>query len=83
MGCRVSRSQQWAIRIVHEASQHEANCFLTLTYDGEHIPDSYSVSVREVQLFMKRLRKKLGHPVRYFACGEYGDHGHRPHYHPA
>lgn len=81
MGCRVSKQGDWKVRIVHEASLHEDNCFVTLTYDAEHIPDDYSVSVRALQLFMKRLRKQLGRPIRYFACGEYGDHGHRPHYH--
>lgn len=30
---------------------------------------------------MKRLRKNLGHKVRFFACGEYGDNTFRPHYH--
>ena len=32
IGCRLERSRQWAIRCVHEASLHEANSFITLTY---------------------------------------------------
>ena len=32
LGCRLDRSRMWAIRIVHEASLHDDNCFLTLTY---------------------------------------------------
>lgn len=65
----------------HEASLHEANSFLTLTFRDDDLPEDMSVNVRDVQLFMKRLRKKLGTPLRYFACGEYGDTTFRPHYH--
>lgn len=60
---------------------HETSCFLTLTYSDENLPDDCSVSVRPLQLFMKRLRKRFGSGVRFFACGEYGDANNRPHYH--
>lgn len=81
IGCRLDRSEQWAVRCSHEAQMHEANSFVTLTYSNEHLPENYSVSKREYQLFMKRLRKELTGKVRYFACGEYGDQTLRPHYH--
>lgn len=29
----------------------------------------------------KRVRRKYGHGIKYVAVGEYGDDGHRPHYH--
>jgi len=38
IGCRLERSRQWAIRCVHEASLHEDNAFITLTYAPENIP---------------------------------------------
>lgn len=81
IGCRLERSRQWAIRCVHESQLHERNCFVTLTYDQTHLPPGGSVSVREFQLFMKRLRKVAGPGVRYFHCGEYGEELARPHYH--
>lgn len=80
MGCRLARAQDWATRIGHEAKLHEANSFVTLTYNDLFLPDNYSVSVRAIQLFMKRVRK-AGHKVRFFACGEYGEDNLRPHYH--
>lgn len=66
---------------MHEAQLHPENCFLTLTYDDDHLPTDYSVDVRVHQLFMKRLREFAPRKLRFFACGEYGDKDLRPHYH--
>lgn len=81
IGCRLERSRQWAIRIMHEASLYDENCFLTLTYNDEHLPLDGSVHVEEFQKFMKRLRKQIDVKIRFFHCGEYGDDEGRPHYH--
>lgn len=93
IGCKLDHSRNWANRCMMEASLYAANCFVTLTYDDEHLPYSSSVDSlgnqrqsptlvkRDLQLFMKRLRKKFGSGIRFFACGEYGEHSHRPHYH--
>lgn len=81
VGCRLERSRQWAMRCVHEASLHESNSFITLTYDDSTIPASGSLVYRDYQLFMKRLRKRLDVPVRFYMCGEYGELTARPHYH--
>lgn len=70
----------WKTRITHEAKMHQHNCFVTLTFADEHLPPDMSVSVRDIQLFMKRLRKRCG-KVRFYACAEYGDLDKRPHYH--
>ena len=78
------KAKEWSIRAVHEAQLHTENCFVTLTYDDDHLPSDNSVSVRDFQLFMKRLRKELAYcdrKVRYLACGEYGERNGRPHYH--
>lgn len=77
IGCRLERSRQWASRIMCESQLHENNSFLTLTYAVS--PDS--LCKRDCQLFLKRLRKKLDMPIRYYLCGEYGDRTFRPHYH--
>lgn len=82
--CRLERSRQWAVRCVHESQMHDEKCFITLTYSDDHIPcgeKAYTLNPRDLQLFMKRLRKKYGEGIRFFACGEYGDKYGRPHYH--
>lgn len=82
VGCRLDRADQLATRCMHEAQMHRANSFLTLTYDDKHLPEDYSVNKREVQLFMKRLRKHTGaSKLRFLAVGEYGEQTLRPHYH--
>ena len=82
IGCRLERSRQWACRCVHEASQHDRNCFLTLTYNKNKVPRDGSLDVTHWQDFAKRVRWKYG-PFRYFHCGEYGTINNRPHYHAA
>lgn len=82
VGCRLERSRQWAVRMMHEASLHEDNCFVTLTYKDEHLPKYGSLDKKAVPDFMKRLRKAIApRKVRYFQCGEYGSKSGRPHYH--
>ena len=84
IGCRLNYSRQWAIRIMHEAQMHDANCFITLTFNQAELEkrsNPLSLDVSEYQRFMKRLRKKYGKSIRFFHCGEYGDKNKRPHYH--
>ena len=82
VGCRLERSRQWALRCVHEASLHDYNCFITLTYDVEFLPEGNSLDHRHWQLFMKRLRKHFsGVSIRYYGSGEYGTLNGRPHFH--
>lgn len=81
IGCRLERSRQWAVRCMHEASLHDENCFLTLTYNNENLPAKGTLIKRDMQLFFKRLRKRIGKKISYYHCGEYGENFCRPHYH--
>lgn len=89
--CRIQRANEWSIRCEHEMEDWEHKSFITLTYDDENLPDGNNVSPRDLQLFLKRLRKRLGHPCKFLAAGEYGENKagvtgpsqltERPHYH--
>jgi len=81
IGCKTDKSNEWAARCYHEARMHKDNCFVTLTYDPINIPEGGTLVKSDLQKFMKRLREKYEHPIRFFACGEYGDAFNRPHYH--
>jgi len=83
--CKIRRRQEWVIRLTHESELHTDKCFITLTYDDDHIPEGGSLVKKEFQDFIKRIRWKLDYhekkELRYFACGEYGPRIMRPHYH--
>lgn len=92
IGCRQRRAREWATRAVHEASRHEHNSFVTLTYSPENLPDGEDLVPDDLRLFLRRVRRALrggatrpaalcGTSMRFLACGEYGDLGARPHYH--
>ena len=81
IGCRLEKSRQWALRCTHEIKQHDQNCFITLTFDDEHLDPDQTLVKADFQNFMKRLRKNTSQKIRYYHCGEYGDQLGRPHHH--
>lgn len=82
IGCRSDKARDLSIRVLHETVMHDESCFVTLTYSDDCVPPSYSVSKRDFQLCMKRIRKEFGSGIKYLAVGEYSDPpAWRPHYH--
>lgn len=69
MGCRLEKSRQWGIRMLHEAKSWDANWFVTLTYNEASLPHTVqglpTLQPEDFVLFMKRLRKKV-------AAGKWG-----------
>lgn len=79
--CLANQRQEWVFRLQQEYEKCSFGLFVTLTYDDEHLP-LCGVEKRDVQLFLKRLRKRFqAQELRYYIVSEYGDHTHRPHYH--
>ncbi len=74
-----------------EQSQHSESAFVTLTYEDEPLAyheetDTWIPTLEKLHLqkWLRSVRKKAmqyGVPLRYFACGEYGEKLGRPHYH--
>jgi len=92
LGCRTDLATQWAHRAQLEASEWTHNCFLTLTYDDDHLPEEGHLRPEDLQRFIKRLRRavdrnnpqirtELPQGIRYLASGEYGETSQRPHFH--
>lgn len=87
--CRKKKSREWGLRIDHESHFYPNRCvFLTLTYKPEALEGTdYGLNYRDIQLFLKRLRKNGKRKFRYFVAGEYGaakndpTEGLRPHWH--
>ena len=91
LACRISRRSMWTMRMMHETETNPECAFITLTYDGENLPVTANkpdgiLNPTDLQNFWKRLRQNLrlqekDTKISYYACGEYGDEGNRPHYH--
>ncbi len=84
--CLQRKRRDWYIRLEDLQKRSSSSLFITLTYDDDTLPFASSgypsLKLRDVQLFMKRLRKSLpGVSLSYFVCGEYGPSTLRPHYH--
>lgn len=85
--CQRRRVANWSHRLMQEQRVSNSSFFVTLTYDTRYVPISdngfMTLKKRDVQLWMKRLRK--AHPkdvrLKYYLAGEYGDTNWRPHYH--
>lgn len=85
--CQSRRVSQWSFRLRKQEEISSTAKFVTLTYNTEHVPISskgfMTLDKSDYQKFMKRLRKNTKHneKITYYACGEYGSHNYRPHYH--
>lgn len=86
--CRKTHVNGWIFRLSNEfkASTTKQAWFITLTYTDDNLPftedGEVTLSYRDHQLYMKRLRKSLpGEQIKYFTTGEYGDRTDRPHFH--
>lgn len=91
--CLLKYSKDLAMRVAIECENFPFNYFITLTYDDNNIKYNDYVSEdkevftmpilvkRDIQLFIKRLRKSLDCDLKYFLCGEFGSTTARPHYH--
>ena len=80
LSCRIKRAAEWRVRLMGELEYSDRAGFVTWTYAD--LPAHGSLEKRVLQLALKRLRKAVGQrTLRYYACGEYGEKSHRPHYH--
>lgn len=80
--CLQAKRNDWSFRLEQENKVSKSAHFVTLTYDRKHLRSDEKLSKRDLQLYLKRLRKKdESNRIRYYAVGEYGSKLGRPHYH--
>lgn len=83
--CMKDYYTDWATRGSRELMMWDSSLFMTLTYNDENLPPDKSLRKKDVQDFIKRLKKRFKsskeNPIRQIYCGEYGEHTLRPHYH--
>lgn len=58
LSCRLEHSRQIALRAYHESQMYKKNCFVTLTYDDDHL-ESEKLIPAHLEKFIKDLRTKL------------------------
>lgn len=79
------RTSGWSYRLVKEGERAQTAMFITLTYNTDNVPITQkgymNLNKKDIQKFMKRLRKLSNEKIKYYACGEYGFEKMRPHYH--
>lgn len=76
--CRQNRVNDLVGRCIAEAGTASKTYAVTLTYRDD-VPNAAVLVYRDVQSFLKRLRKK--YDVRYIVAGEYGTKKGRAHWH--
>lgn len=91
VACKMRRTREWTLRLIMESQEWspERICFVTLTYSPAYLPLVFdedgncqpTLVHRNVQLFFKRLRRRIDYPIRFFCVGEYGSLTGRSHHH--
>lgn len=90
MACKKNKRTEWAIRLENQLKDTPVAYFVTLTYAPVKVPTNVdettgeiyeSLRKEDIQLFIKRIRKKINQKMKYFIVGEYGSKTKRPHYH--
>lgn len=83
--CLSKRALDWTFRLEQEALESTSALFVTLTYNDKYLPRKenqlMTLEKKDLRNFFKRLRNRTEFKIKYYACGEYGEQYHRPHYH--
>lgn len=90
ISCKMKRTREWTLRLIMESRcwPSDSIAFVTLTYDNDNLPlvgvgdlKQPTLVHRDIQLFFKRLRRRLKYNIKMFTVGEYGLRTGRSHYH--
>jgi len=81
--CLQRKRSEWTFRLLEEQKDSLFGNFVTLTYNDKAIKygDTATLYKKDVQDYIKRVRKKNKYKIKYYMVGEYGTKTNRPHYH--
>lgn len=89
--CLKKKQSAYVVRTIEEVKKRGSCCFVTLTYNDEHLPKSDGIPTlcrehlkkwkREVRTQYYRKYEKAFPSYSFILCGEYGPKTARPHYH--
>ena len=77
--CLERQMKCWTAKLALEWSTSLYCSFVTLTFAEEHLPDQADYTI--FQDFLRRLRRSVPEPIRYFCTLEQGSLRGRPHFH--
>lgn len=78
--CKENRVNDLVGRCIAESRYAKKTYAVTLTYANEAGVNAVTLTYKDIQVFMKRLRRRYG-KVRYICAGEYGTEKGRAHWH--
>lgn len=64
LGCRLDYARQWADRCLVEMSEHNENCFVTLTYDQDNVPQHPAVDFDKDSGEMKVVKGRYNNTLK-------------------
>lgn len=65
INCIEEKNRIWTYRLMAEMKTHTKICFITLTYDDDHLPVNGSCCKKDIQDLMKRIRRYYGYHSKH------------------
>lgn len=63
IACRIAKTREWTLRLMMEKEDWDKCCFITLTYDDDHLPltkcENMTLFPSDLTKFWKRARKSM------------------------
>lgn len=75
--CKINKTSEWKLRLLMELKTNSVASFVTLTYNNDNLPSDRSLHKEDLSNFNKAFRQDYSLPIKFFACGEYGDNPER------
>lgn len=79
--CNKTRASGWRLRLLAQLIESGDSSFITLTLSPKYYDEVRSEPRKYINMFIDRLRKKIGYRPKYFIISELGESTKRFHFH--